>query len=329
MAKRAGIFVDFENFYYDILNNYKDKLTKEPFDVAIQIIEEFKSNIIGQNIDILVGRAYGDWEQLSEVLSDLYFLFLNPNFSLCKRGKSSADIELSLDVLELMIDRSDINVFIILGGDRDYMPIVRRLREKGKEVIIAGLRNSISGDLRKNVGDGKCVDLDDLLKKYLVIEIPEKTGVSKEVAPVEAIQGDNKKEEIIPEIIAKDLQNDSISEEIKQEIEFSEEEITKCIELLLKARDRYTKFSRYSDFKILPFYKDFMNDGFPTMTNIERKNLVEKIQALGIIKTRTIQSYYGLPPTVVEIVDEHPSVQKVKEAISSSEPPNDNNLQNK
>ena len=48
--------------------------------------------------------------------------------------------------------RQDIGTFVLVCGDRDFIPIVKRLQQKGREVHIIGLRASTSRDLQNFVG---------------------------------------------------------------------------------------------------------------------------------------------------------------------------------
>ena len=43
--------------------------------------------------------------------------------------------------------------FYIVGGDRDYLQICRRLRENLKTVYLAGFEKALSADLREYVGE--------------------------------------------------------------------------------------------------------------------------------------------------------------------------------
>jgi len=66
--------------------------------------------------------------------------------------KNAADIEMSLDAQEMSASRQDISTFVLVCGDRDFIPIVKRLLQKGKQVHIIGLRASTSRDLQNFVG---------------------------------------------------------------------------------------------------------------------------------------------------------------------------------
>jgi uncharacterized LabA/DUF88 family protein len=97
------------------------------------------------------------------------------------RRKNAADIEMSLDAFELAIDKEDFETFVLVCGDRDFIPVVKRLLQKGKVVHVIGLRVTTSRDLQNFVG-GKYTAVEDLLGI-----IPAKEGTAHPVETDETI----------------------------------------------------------------------------------------------------------------------------------------------
>jgi NYN domain/OST-HTH/LOTUS domain len=58
--------------------------------------------------------------------------------------KNAADIKLSVDAVELSLERAFITVFVIASGDSDFTPLVLKLRELNKRVIGVGIEGSTS-----------------------------------------------------------------------------------------------------------------------------------------------------------------------------------------
>ena len=57
------------------------------------------------------------------------------------KGKNSADMWMTVDALSIAHALPDIDRFTILSSDRDYIPLILKLRELGKEVIGFGIRS--------------------------------------------------------------------------------------------------------------------------------------------------------------------------------------------
>ncbi|WP_193337172.1 NYN domain-containing protein [Devosia beringensis] len=56
-------------------------------------------------------------------------------------GKNAADIALAIDAVELLLTRN-IDTYVLVVSDADFTPLVRRLGESGKDVIVYGNRST-------------------------------------------------------------------------------------------------------------------------------------------------------------------------------------------
>src|SRR5207245_11653330 len=65
-------------------------------------------------------------------------------------GKTSADIRLCVDAMDLAYSKEHINTFAVVSGDSDFSPLVSKLKELGKHVIGLGMQESTSDLLRDN-----------------------------------------------------------------------------------------------------------------------------------------------------------------------------------
>ena len=62
-------------------------------------------------------------------------------------GRNSADIALTISAMDLLYTReSEIDVFCIASGDRDFAALATRLRQSGKKVVGISMRTQAAGD---------------------------------------------------------------------------------------------------------------------------------------------------------------------------------------
>lgn len=97
---------------------------------------------------VLVARAYAEWNVSSERLSvyragiePVYaptFRFESDSSSTGSRGKSLADPCLVTDCIDTLHLMPEINVFVLVSGDKDLIPIVRLAQLRGKRVVVIG-----------------------------------------------------------------------------------------------------------------------------------------------------------------------------------------------
>lgn len=97
---------------------------------------------------VLIARAYAEWNVSSDRLS-VYRAGVEPVYaptfrfepepgSAMPRGKSLADPCLVTDCIDLMHLMPEINVFVLVSGDKDLIPIVRIAQLRGRRVVVIG-----------------------------------------------------------------------------------------------------------------------------------------------------------------------------------------------
>ncbi len=141
-----------------------------PFDIDV-LLERLR-----EDGTIRCTRAYGDWtrEPLSQYISDFHdstveMIMLTTNF----RGKNTGDIQLAMDALEMTLVQSPPTTIVVASGDRDFVPLVQKIRRYGLKVIGVGLEGSISKALEQQCD--RYVYYDDLFP-----DVAEAPAVSAE-----------------------------------------------------------------------------------------------------------------------------------------------------
>lgn len=180
MTAQVALLIDYENVHWSMVREYH--LEPELSNLLESLKKEAEK--YGQ---VTMTVAYGDFD--NDEFRGLQSQFQRNNvetrhvFSKTYedgRRKNAADIEMSLDAIELARDR-DFRTFVLVCGDRDFIPVVKRLQQRGLTVHVIGLRVSTSRDLQNFVG-GKYTAVEELLGI-----IPAKKG-----APLPPVAADTK-----------------------------------------------------------------------------------------------------------------------------------------
>ncbi len=147
MAKNVALFIDYENVYWSLKNNYT--LVFQPGCLIDLIKQEAQKE--GQ---VVLALAYADFDQpeFKGLQTDLQRRSVEPRHVFSKTfpegvRKNAADIELSLDALELMYTRDDIDTYVLVCGDRDLIQLIRKLHTRNKRVSVIGVSRTTSSDL--------------------------------------------------------------------------------------------------------------------------------------------------------------------------------------
>lgn len=140
MQKHIAVFIDWENIELSIKNSG-----------SIMDYKKFVAVIRRLNTDKTISGifAYGDFDKGEAGLqTKLVRLGIQPKHVVTKTAheyiKGAADIELSLDIMQMMYENPHISDFMVVSGDGDLLHVMRRLRLKGKSLHVLGFKNSTS-----------------------------------------------------------------------------------------------------------------------------------------------------------------------------------------
>ncbi len=91
-----------------------------------------------------IRKAYGNWRKQAlrgwaEILHE-YAIQPIQHFDLVK-GKNATDMALLIDAMDILYTK-DVQTFCLVSSDCDFTPLIRRLREDGKQVIGFGGKNT-------------------------------------------------------------------------------------------------------------------------------------------------------------------------------------------
>ena len=147
--------------------------------VDVQNIEASSENY-GQSVPIaalldrikiegypVVLRAYADWVEAT--IRDRMPEYRAYGFELIQlmsdsRGKNSGDMMLAVDVMESLYSPDCPDIYVVVSGDGDFVPLAPKMRRKVKKFVAMGFRESSNSILR-----GLCDDfvyLEDLIADF-------------------------------------------------------------------------------------------------------------------------------------------------------------------
>jgi len=149
----VAVFVDFENVYVSV----REKFDATPnFELIMDRCEDYGR--------IVIARAYADWYRYPRVTSALFANGVEPMYvptyyydrDLGRTGrpiKNSVDIHLCIDAMRTLYTEPNIRKFVLVTGDRDFIPLVNAIRQRGKDVIIIGIGGAASAHLAQSADE--------------------------------------------------------------------------------------------------------------------------------------------------------------------------------
>jgi len=149
----VAIFVDYENVYISLRNRYD---ASPNFESIMDKCKEYGR--------VTIARAYADWYRYPRVTSALYANGIEPMYvptyyydrdtSQGSRAiKNSVDIHLSLDIMRTLYEHPSIETYVLVTGDRDFIPLVNAIRQRGKRAIVIGVGGAASTQLAQSADE--------------------------------------------------------------------------------------------------------------------------------------------------------------------------------
>jgi uncharacterized LabA/DUF88 family protein len=100
-----------------------------------------------ENKNINLKRIYCDWKDIQmQVFWDKYVHEYGLDEVHISRlsGKNSTDNKIIVDVMDCLYNKPFIEKYILLGCDKDYIPVIRKVIESNKKFEVYGLKNQTS-----------------------------------------------------------------------------------------------------------------------------------------------------------------------------------------
>lgn|GEM_PF-2002964 len=132
------VLIDFENLAISYKESNNCLLNLQP------VLDLAKES--GNSDQIAIARAYADWRHFSRFADALIRMGIQTIQAPSHRhqGKNATDIQMAVEATDLLNQRKNLELFVLVTGDSDFNPLVNLLHERGKQVIGIGVEGSVS-----------------------------------------------------------------------------------------------------------------------------------------------------------------------------------------
>lgn len=328
----TAVFLDFENLLYHLKTAYNDP--PQVNEVVLEIIRSLKIYLT-EKLGILpiIYKAYADFERLATVpLGSLYLMGIDTMNVLGTEHKNAADMRLCIDLMEVLYTRPDMSHFVLVAGDRDYIPIVQHLRKQAKKVTAVAFRETLSGDLLEILGKENLLEADILMSESSKAELLKHKANSiarigvKIVGKIEIpttvfSKTDEITQDVAPQKSApeKNLTNGKTAtrksikafDPLHEEHHFhpikdiSSNDALQCLKLLMN----FLTEKGLREVWLSPFLRH-LTDQMPFLADYERKELIAKLELFGAIKVEKREGD-PYPYSVIIINYNHKNVKEL------------------
>jgi uncharacterized LabA/DUF88 family protein len=153
MPEDLAIFIDWENIYISTVSEYNAKPN------VSAILE--KTREYGR---IVSATAYADWTDgdFRDAPPTLYSNGISPRYISAryfpggksqKRRTNSIDVMLAVECSDFLHNHPQVDTYVLVTGDGDFIPLVSLLRSRGKQVVVIGVSEATSYHLIESADD--------------------------------------------------------------------------------------------------------------------------------------------------------------------------------
>lgn len=146
MANDIAIFLDLDNL---VIGARDANLN---FDINL-LVDHIQQRTGGR---VVVRRAYsGNLRQDQKLMKELATagFTMQSAVPMNNFGKNLIDMYMVVDTMDTLVDGQEYSTYVLITGDRDFMPLIHALRRRGKHVIGVGLRHTTSESLMRLCDD--------------------------------------------------------------------------------------------------------------------------------------------------------------------------------
>lgn len=204
---RSALFVDFDNIFIRFKNEYNDDVANSFASNPENWVAWIEQEAAGISEDgkpccrkLLVRRCYMNPEKFSDFrrkFTKLAFDVIDCP-PLTEQGKTSTDMHLVIDSLDALAHPVPLDEFIILSGDADFTPLLRRLRRHDRLTTIFSAGPASAAYI---ASCDSMISVDKFISQAL--------GITK----VKQINGSAMKEDKTGSVITPDVKSDIINGE--------------------------------------------------------------------------------------------------------------------
>ncbi len=181
MPEDLAIFIDWENIYISTVTEYNSKPN------VSAILEKAREH--GR---VVSATAYADWTDgdFRDAPPTLYSNGISPRYISAryfpggrsqKRRTNSIDVMLAVECADFLHHHAQVDTYVLVTGDGDFIPLVSLLRSRGKKVVVIGVSEATSYHLIESADE--FISYASLLEEERAARVRERAPKKKSTDP--------------------------------------------------------------------------------------------------------------------------------------------------
>jgi hypothetical protein len=145
IERRAAVFVDYDNVYSVLSERLGQKTF--PDEYITELLDEVRRYLLEEDrTSTALTIAFADFSGLAGngffIQRSLYLQGAEPRFVPATLQSNAVEIQLCTDASEVLHCRPDVKTFVLVTGNRAYLPLVQQLKRYGRHVIVVAFESA-------------------------------------------------------------------------------------------------------------------------------------------------------------------------------------------
>lgn len=153
----VATLIDYQNLYTFL----DDRLSypHHPADYVHEILDRLPAHLRREfDLETALTNAYGDFQEIGDqehnIQESLYMQGVKAHYVPGSGPAASTGLQLTIETMEILFHRSDVQSIALVTGDRDLLPLVQHLHQYGRTVYLVAFEEALAADLLGRSDDG-------------------------------------------------------------------------------------------------------------------------------------------------------------------------------
>jgi len=143
---KVAVFIDHSNIFNSCVNAQE----KYDFELISRFVQTLGIPVVGKvylNANIKGGDAGLVDRLFYKYFENGYEPVYAPEYIYLEHSKSLSGSMMARDIIQTVYEKPYVDTFVIVSGDKDFLPVVRKLVELNKSVVVLGVEASTAQPL--------------------------------------------------------------------------------------------------------------------------------------------------------------------------------------
>lgn len=156
-SPHVATLIDYQNLYAFLDEHLS--YPHHPADYIHEILDALPAHLRSEfDLETAVTNAYGDFQEVGDqehnIQESLYMQGVKAHYVPGSGPAASTGLQLTIEAMEILFHRPDVDSIALVTGDRDLLPLVQHLHQYGRSVYLVAFEEDLAAELLNRADRG-------------------------------------------------------------------------------------------------------------------------------------------------------------------------------